>query len=141
MRNIILEKIVSLFLKVMLIFALYLLVRGHNNPGGGFIAAIIASTGFVFYAIIYGTKKVEKMLRLSTHQWMGIGLLLVLISTLLPLFFSKEIQTGLWIPSDFPVLGMLSLGTPLLFDTGVFVTVSGVILTIILSIMEVLEWN
>ena len=141
MRNIILEKIVVLFLKVMLVFALYLLVRGHNNPGGGFIAAIIASTGFVFYAIIFGTKKVEKLLQLSTHQWMGIGLLLALISALLPLFFSQEIQTGLWLPADFPILGSLHLGTPLLFDTGVFLTVSGVILTIILSIMEVLEWN
>jgi multicomponent Na+:H+ antiporter subunit B len=141
MRNIILEKIVSAFLKVMLLFSIYLLVRGHNNPGGGFIAAIIASSGFTFYAIIFGTASVEKMLKLSTQQWSGIGLLLVFIAAILPLFFSPEVLTGLWIPDSFPVIGFLHLGTPLLFDTGVFIVVTGVILTIILSIMEVLKWN
>lgn len=141
MRNILLEKIVKLFLKVMLIFSVYLLFRGHNNPGGGFISGIIASTGFIFYAIIFGTGSVKKMIGLSSRKWMGLGLLVVLITAILPVLFSKEVLTSLWVPGDFPILGALHIGTPLLFDTGVFLVVSGMILTIVISIMEVLEWN
>jgi hypothetical protein len=56
-------------------------------------------------------------------------------------FFSKEVLTALWVPGDFPIFGALHIGTPLLFDSGVFLVVSGMILTIVISIMEVLEWN
>jgi len=141
LRNIILEKIVSLFMKVMLIFSVYLLLRGHNNPGGGFIGGIIASTGFIFYTIIFGTNSLQKIIKIKPQTFIGIGLFLVLIAAMLPTFFSTEILTGLWIEARIPVLGTLHAGTPLIFDTGVYGVVIGVILTIIISIMEVLKWN
>lgn len=141
LRNIILEKIVTLFMKVMMAFSLYLLIRGHNNPGGGFIAGIIASTGFIFFSIIHGTKEIQKIIKFKPQTFIGIGLLLVLFSAMLPVFFAREVQTGLWIHSNLPVLGPLHLGTPLIFDTGVYFVVIGVILTIVISIMEVLKWN
>lgn len=141
LRNIILEKIVSLFMRVMVIFSIYLLLRGHNNPGGGFIGGIIASTGFIFYAIIFGTDSLQKVIKIKPQSFIGIGLLLVLVATLLPTLFSTEMLTGLWIKADVPVLGTLHAGTPLIFDTGVYAVVIGVILTIVISIMEVLKWN
>jgi multicomponent Na+:H+ antiporter subunit B len=141
LRNIILEKIVSLFMKVMQIFSIYLLLRGHNNPGGGFIGGIIASTGFIFYAIIFGTGSLQKIIKIKPQTFIGIGLFLVLIAALLPAFFSTEILTGLWIETRLPVIGTLHAGTPLIFDTGVYGVVIGVILTIVISIMEVLKWN
>lgn len=141
LRNIILEKIVSLFMRVMVIFSIYLLLRGHNNPGGGFIGGIIASTGFIFYAIIFGTDSLQRVIKIKPQSFIGIGLLLVLIAALLPTFFATEMLTGLWIKADVPVLGTLHAGTPLLFDTGVYAVVIGVILTIVISIMEVLKWN
>lgn len=141
LRNIILEKIVSLFMRVMVIFSVYLLLRGHNNPGGGFIGGIIASTGFIFYAIIFGTDTLQKIIKIKPQTFIGIGLFLVLIAALLPVFFSTEMLTGLWIKAKVPVLGTLHAGTPLLFDTGVYAVVIGVILTIVISIMEILKWN
>lgn len=141
LRNIILENIVNLFMKVMFFFSIYLLLRGHNNPGGGFIAGIIASTGFIFYAIIFGTESLQTIIKLKPQTFIGIGLMLVLIAAVLPTFFSMEMLTGIWIKTKLPVLGTLHLGTPLLFDTGVYGVVVGVILTIIISIMEVLKWN
>lgn len=141
LRNIILEKIVSLFMRVMVIFSVYLLLRGHNNPGGGFIGGIIASTGFIFYAIIFGTDALQKIIKIKPQSFIGIGLFLVLIAALLPTFYSTEMLTGLWIKADIPVLGTLHAGTPLIFDTGVYAVVIGVILTIVISIMEVLQWN
>ncbi|HRW62445.1 MAG TPA: MnhB domain-containing protein [Bacteroidales bacterium] len=140
-RNIILEKVVQLFLKIMLIYSVYLLLRGHNNPGGGFIAGIIASTGFIFYAMIYGTEKIKKLMFFSSRQWIGFGLMFVFISAIIPLFFTKEILTGVWINVEHSITGAIHLGTPLLFDTGVYFSVTGVILTIAISIMEVLKWN
>ena len=141
LRNIILEKIAGLFMKVMVIFSVYLLLRGHNNPGGGFIGGIIASSGFIFYAIIFGTDSLQRIIRLKPQIFIGIGLFLVLIAAMLPTFFSAEILTGLWIKADIPVLGTLHAGTPLIFDIGVYGVVVGVILTIVISIMEVLKWN
>jgi len=141
LRNIILEKIVDLFMKVMLIFSIYLLLRGHNNPGGGFIAGIIASTGFIFYAIIFGTESLQSIIKIKPQTFIAIGLSFVLIAAILPTFSSTEILTGLWIKAKIPILGTLHIGTPLLFDIGVYGVVIGVILTIIISIMEVLKWN
>ncbi|HSH50252.1 MAG TPA: MnhB domain-containing protein [Bacteroidales bacterium] len=141
LRNIILENIVTLFMKVMVIYSFYLLLRGHNNPGGGFIAGIIASTGFIFFAIIHGTKNLQKIIKFRPQLFIASGLSLVFIAAFLPIIISKEILTGLWLHINIPILGMLHFGTPLIFDTGVFLAVIGVILTIVISIMEVLKWN
>jgi multisubunit Na+/H+ antiporter MnhB subunit len=141
MRNIILEKIASLFLILMLLLSIFLLFRGHNKPGGGFIAGIIASTGFIFYGIIYGSERIRKILKINTGTIMGLGLLLILISSVLPIFFSKEPLTSLWTIIHLPFTGEFHLGTPLLFDTGIFIVVTGVVLSIVISIMEVLKWN
>ncbi|HKL09469.1 MAG TPA: MnhB domain-containing protein [Bacteroidales bacterium] len=141
LRNIILENIVTLFRKFMVIYSIYLLLRGHNNPGGGFIAGIIASTGFIFFAIIHGTKALQNIIKFKPQLFIASGLSFVFIAAFLPVITSKEILTGLWIHTKIPVLGELHLGTPLIFDTGVFLVVIGVILTIVISIMEVLKWN
>ncbi|MDY6799773.1 MAG: MnhB domain-containing protein [Bacteroidota bacterium] len=141
LRNIILENIATLFMKVMVIYSIYLLLRGHNNPGGGFIAGIIASTGFIFHAIIHGTKDLQNIIKFQPQLFIASGLSLVFIAAFLPVISSKEILTGLWIQIKIPVCGELHLGTPLIFDTGIFLVVIGVILTIVISIMEVLKWN
>ncbi len=60
MRNLILEKISKLYLIVMIVFSVFILLRGHNNPGGGFIGGIITSTGFIFYGIIKRFRKGKK---------------------------------------------------------------------------------
>jgi multicomponent Na+:H+ antiporter subunit B len=141
MRNSILENVVRLFLWVTILLSVYLLIRGHNSPGGGFIGGIIASTGFIFYSLVYGSAKIKTLLRFSPIKWMGFGLLLAFISAVVPLFFSKEVLTALWLHAELPLLGKVHLGTPLLFDAGIFLTVNGVILTIVISIMEELKWN
>ncbi len=141
MRNIILEKVVLLFLRLMLVLSVFLLLRGHNSPGGGFIAGIIASTGFIFYGIIFGSDAIQKLLRIDSRKLMGVGLLLVLAAAVVPYMLGNEPLTGIWATPHIPLLGELHLGTPLVFDTGVFLVVTGVILTIVVSVMEVLKWN
>lgn len=125
----------------MAVFAVLLLLRGHNNPGGGFIGGIIIATGFILYGIVFGSASIEKMLYFNTRKWMGVGLLLVFIAVLLPVFWGLPPLTGMWYINNFPIFGELYLGTPLLFDTGIFLAVTGVILSIVITIMEVLKWN
>lgn len=136
MRNLVLEKIVSLFLYLMVGFALFLLFRGHNRPGGGFIAGIIASAGFLLYGIVFGSEKVLQKLHTNPRYIIGSGLLISFISAILPMMFGKPPLTGMWTN-----LFGLYLGTPLLFDVGVFVLVLGIIVSIFTNIMDVLKWN
>jgi multisubunit Na+/H+ antiporter MnhB subunit len=140
MKNIILEKISKLYLIVMVIFSVFVLMRGHNNPGGGFIGGIITATGFIFYGIINGSEKIKKMLVISTIELMGAGLLLGVIALMIPVFRGMEPFTGLWL--EFNLLSsVVHLGTPLIFDTGIYLVVTGVFLSIIISIMDVVKWN
>lgn len=141
MRNIILEKIANVVLPIMLLASIWLLLRGHNNPGGGFIAGIIASVGFIFYAIVFGPRRVRLFIRMSTIQLMGLGLLVVFFSAVLPFFLQKQMLTGLWPDFQSTVFNYIVPGTPVVFDIGVFFVVMGMILTIIFTIMEELKWN
>jgi multicomponent Na+:H+ antiporter subunit B len=141
MKNIILEKIARLFLQVMAVFAILLLLRGHNKPGGGFIAGIIIATGFIMYGMVFGSAAIERILHFNTRKWMGVGLLLVLLAAVIPVFMGLPPLTGMWYVDKLPLLGELHLGTPLLFDTGIFIGVIGVILSIVITIMDVLKWN
>lgn len=136
MRNLILEKIATLFLYVMIGFALFLLLRGHNSPGGGFIAGILAASGFLMYAIVFGSEAVLKKIVVNPRYIIGTGLLLALISAIIPIFWGLPPMTAIW-----GTLGKILVGTPLLFDTGVFVLVTGMIISIITNIMDVLKWN
>ncbi|TCO08730.1 MnhB domain-containing protein [Natronoflexus pectinivorans] len=141
MRNLILEKIAIIYLRAILIVSVWLLLRGHNEPGGGFIAGIIASTGFILYAIVYGSTAVEKTLRYNTRNWIGSGLLIILIAVVLPLIWGKPAMTSIWMTLPDSISSYVHIGTPLLFDIGVYVAVIGIILSIIITIMDVLKWN
>lgn len=141
MQSIILKKVSKLLLAISLLLAFFFLIRGHHEPGGGFIGGILASAGFIFYAMIHGTKSVEKIIRINTRFIMAMGLSIAVMAFFIPVFFGQAPLTGIWV-SVSPLPGMdWHLGTPLLFDMGVFFVVVGVILSIIFSVMEVLEWN
>lgn len=141
MNNIILEKIALLFLRGIAIMSVFLLLRGHNSPGGGFIGAIVLAIGFIFYSMIFGSERIERILYFNTRIWMGIGLGLVLVAAIWPVFLGQDPLTGLWYIGHWPLLGEIHLGTPLIFDTGIFIGVAGLILSVIITIMEVLKWN
>ncbi len=141
MKNVVLKKIITLFLYLMVGFAIFLLLRGHNHPGGGFIAGIIASAGFLLYGIVFGSDAILKKLGVNLRHITGIGLTLSFVSALLPMLLGKPPLTALWTDLPFTPDLSLTIGTPLLFDTGVFMVVLGIILTIVTNIMEELKWN
>ncbi len=121
-------------LPIILMFSVFLLLRGHYEPGGGFIGGLAASAGFALFMIAYGIDKARDVLRIDTMVLIGAGLLIAVSSGLFSLLQDQPFMTGLWLPFEIPALG--ALGTPLLFDLGVYLVVIGVVLTIMFSLAE-----
>ncbi|HSO18952.1 MAG TPA: Na+/H+ antiporter subunit B [Desulfosarcina sp.] len=125
-----------LLIGLILVFAAYLLFRGHNNPGGGFSAALVAGTAFSLFAIAEGPAAVRRALRSDPLGFIAWGLFLAVGSGLFAIPAGRPYLTGLWWPPDTAVQGAISVGTPVLFDVGVFLVVLGSILTLILQLEE-----
>ena len=133
-RSSILSTAVRYLLPLQLLFAFFLLARGHNEPGGGFIAGLVVAAGFALYAIAYDVDAARALLRFQPQTLIAVGLLLALGSGLIALLAGQQMMTGLWSSVRIPVIG--KLGTPFLFDVGVFLAVVGVALLILFSLMD-----
>lgn len=177
MKTIIFSTAIRLLTPVFLMFSVYILLRGHNHPGGGFVGGLIGAIAFVFHVLAHGPSitsriyftityyhyprksvghsRVHYAMRIihynilknrrhsSKHRWnfmvlrvrpvyfMGLGLMAAVLSGTISLFFDYPFMTGLWLDQKIPVLGVL--GTPLLFDLGVYLLVMGMILKLVFS--------
>ena len=135
MKDLILRTAANYMLPLLLLFSVFILLRGHYLPGGGFVGGLIASIAFVLYAFAYKLKNTRNLLKISPEFLISLGLLLALLSGLAPLFFTGEpFMTGLWFPDPVPVIG--NVGSALFFDIGVYMVVIGVTLTIIFAVSE-----
>ncbi|MCM8525426.1 MAG: hypothetical protein NE327_02845 [Lentisphaeraceae bacterium] len=121
--------------KILYLLALIFFLKGHNNPGGGFIAGLMVASAVMLNMLAHGTDKTRRSLFLRPTKLAVLGVILALISGLLPLLIDKAFFTGLWLPEfSLPLLGTMHLGTPLLFDLGVFMTVVGFTVSVIFDL-------
>jgi multicomponent Na+:H+ antiporter subunit B len=134
--SLILSTATRLLLPLFLLFSIFILLRGHNEPGGGFVGGLIAAAAFALHAIAYDVEKTRTLLAIDTRSLIVLGLLLAMSSGMISLFMGEPFFTGQWVKISFWSIGELDLGTPLFFDIGVYFTVIGVTLTIILSLAE-----
>jgi multicomponent Na+:H+ antiporter subunit B len=111
---------------LLLVFAVIALLRGHNYPGGGFIAGLLAGLSMVMKGFAYDVEVVAGEMKISPEKFMALGLLFILASTLPAMFDGASFMTGYWLRLDLPLYGELKLGTPLVFDIGVFFGVIGI---------------
>ncbi|AEA86218.1 Multiple resistance and pH homeostasis protein B [Streptococcus pneumoniae] len=116
---------------VMLVVSVYVLYRGHNEPGGGFVGGLIAAAGFATLALARGVEVARATLRFEPMTVIGFGILAALLSGLPGLWLDGSFLTHQWL-----VLGNFHLGTTLLFDIGVYLVVLGGILSLILRFYE-----
>jgi multicomponent Na+:H+ antiporter subunit B len=123
-------------LPVLLIFSIYLLFRGHNEPGGGFVGGLVAAIAFTVHATAFQVKSATRMLGVQTHVLIAVGFALAVLSGLIGLTFGETFLHALWMDETvtIPVLG--KLGTTFIFDLGVYFAVIGVTLTIFFTLME-----
>ena len=119
---------------LMILFSVFVLFRGHHAPGGGFIGGLVAAAAFAIYLIAYGAEQARAAMRMSRRLYMAIGLTLMLGSGLLSMLMGQPFLTTQWYSIEVPVLG--KLGTPGIFDTGVYLAVIGVTLVILISLAE-----
>lgn len=137
MNSVILQ-IAARYIKALLVlFAMIALLRGHNYPGGGFIGGLLAALSVIYYGFAFNVRQVREKLRVNPATYIAIGLFLVVLSFIPSILNQLELMQGVWLKVQIPVLGELKLGTPFLFDMGVFLTVVGVTFLFFFSLTKV----
>lgn len=107
------------------VFALYLLLRGHNLPGGGFIAGLVAAISIVVLSLALGWEEIHRVLRVDPAWFAVVGLTLAAVSGTAPLLWGRPFLEQFTVHAHVPVLGEVHAGTPLVFDAGVLLVVVG----------------
>lgn len=126
---------------ILVLFALIALYRGHNFPGGGFIGGLLVGLSVVFYSLAYDAQKAKQSLKIQPEGYIALGLLLILVSILPGLFLKQYFMAGIWTSIHIPFLGEIKLGTPFLFDIGVFFAVIGVTLISFFTFSNITKWK
>jgi len=134
MSSLILTTAARLLFPLMLAFSVYLLLRGHNEPGGGFVGGLVAATAFVLHALAHDVAEARRAMRASPLLLIAVGLAVAGGSGLAAPLAGAPFMTGLWWPEKLPVIG--SLGTPVIFDLGVYILVVGITTLIVFELME-----
>jgi multicomponent Na+:H+ antiporter subunit B len=130
-----LQTAVRVLMPLLLLFAVFLLMRGHNQPGGGFVAGLVVAASFILYSIAFGVAAARRALLVGPSTLLGVGLLVAFVSGLPGLVVGKAFMTAIWITVTTGSTP-LHVGTPLVFDIGVFLAVIGVVLTIVFTLAE-----
>lgn len=136
MTSIILRSAIRYLVPIIVLFSFFLLLRGHDEPGGGFIGGLLGATAFALYAIAYDVESSRRLIRVELHTLLSAGLLFAAGSGVIGCFWGDAYLTAQWIELTIPSFGPLKLGTPLLFDLGVYLAVVAVTLMIVFSLLE-----
>ena len=135
MNSLILRTAVPFLVGLMLLFSIYVLLRGHNEPGGGFIGGLIGASALAIYTIAEGLAAARRALVVRPITIAGVGLFIGASSGVVSLLFGDAFLTGQWwFPAFNPDLKYLS--TVVLFDIGVYLVVVGAIVAIAFALEE-----
>ncbi|MFP5357160.1 MAG: Na+/H+ antiporter subunit B [Gammaproteobacteria bacterium] len=137
--SLILQTAAQLLLPLLLLLSVFLLLRGHHEPGGGFIGGLVASVAIALHLFASDIRSARRVLRIDPRTLMGAGLLVALAAAFWGPLSGGSMFAGRWLHADLPLLGEVHLGTPLLFDFGVYLVVIGAVLTFVLTLAEVEE--
>lgn len=135
-NDVILRVIVRFVSFLILAFATHLFFAGHNEPGGGFIGGLATAAALVLIALAYDIKTLRAMLPIDYRLVTGAGLLIAALTGAGSFIFGQPFLSHTFTHAHLPLLGDAELATAVLFDLGVYLTVVGVTMTIILTIGE-----
>jgi multicomponent Na+:H+ antiporter subunit B len=134
MSSIILKTTSRFLITLLLLYSVFLLLRGHNQSGGGFVGGLVVTSAWALYGIAFGAPSVRKGVSVQPISVAGFGMIVALVSGMFSFFYGEPFLTGHWYTIKFSSERIFSIGTPLFFDIGVFLIVLGSTLEIILSI-------
>jgi multicomponent Na+:H+ antiporter subunit B len=130
MNSLILRTLAPAITILMLAFSVFITLRGHNAPGGGFIGGLLAASGVALYALAFGVEPARRMLRIHPLSIAAAGLILSAASGLASAFQGVPYMTGLWFDIGIDVSTVMS------FDIGVYLVVTGAFSSILLALEE-----
>jgi len=131
MSSLILRTATRALAPLLLMLSLFLLWRGHNEPGGGFIGGLVAASAAALQGIAFGPAAARRMLVMPPIAVAGLGLAAALLSILPSALAGLPPMAAIWAKIELGGGAVLPLGTPLLFDIGVFLIVVGSIVALI----------
>ena len=134
MRTLIFRVTAPYLTALMLLFSLFVLLRGHNEPGGGFVAGLVMAIAFIAQYMVGGTQWVEDRTHLRPARWMAVGLALAIVTGLGSLAVGHPFMTTHVWHFSVPVLGDIHLPSATFFDLGVFAVVVGAVLLLLTSL-------
>ena len=120
----------------MLVFSMYLLFAGHNQPGGGFAAGLVAGVTVLLVWAAGGTDTVRRVLPLRSTLLMGLGLLVAALTGFAALLSGLSFLESGYIEFTLPVVGKAKIVSALFFDIGVYLVVVGMALGLIRALGE-----
>ncbi|MDB5507388.1 MAG: Na(+) antiporter subunit [Devosia sp.] len=133
MNSLLFRTMAPVIVAAMLVFSLYLLLRGHNEPGGGFVGGLIAAAAMALLGMANGVMATRRALHFDALNYAGVGVLLAALAGVLSVFYDVPFLTGLW--AEVQLFGTpISVSTPMLFDLGVYLTVFGSIVSVVLAL-------
>ncbi|MTI18937.1 Na+/H+ antiporter subunit B [Rhodobacteraceae bacterium RKSG542] len=135
MNTVIFRTIAPYLSALMILFSIFVLLRGHNEPGGGFIGGLIAVSAFAIYGIACGVAAVRRAITFHPLSIAAAGLVLSALSVMPSIFLAQPAMTSQWL--QIHVFGTpVDLSTPMFFDIGVYLVVVGAITSIALALEE-----
>lgn len=125
----------SWILPLALVVSVYIFMRGHNLPGGGFIAGLITSLALIIQYIVLGQDQTEQMIKAKSGRlyevWIGSGLTIAGLTGVAAWFWARPFLTSAHVYVEFPVLGKMHIASAVSFDLGVYITVVGAAMLLI----------
>ena len=133
MNSLIFRTLAPLIVATMLVFSVYICLRGHNEPGGGFIGGLIAASSIAILGMATGPTATRQALRFDPLSIAGFGVFIAACSGLLSMFNAEPFLTSIWLYLD---LGgtTVPFSTPMIFDIGVYLVVFGAISSVALGL-------
>jgi len=126
--------LVRMLLPVAVLVSVYLLLRGHNLPGGGFVGGLVMATSIILQYIVGGVYWVESRSRLNPQHWVGLGLAAAGIAAMSSWFALRPFLSALAWDVHVPLVGHLHLSSVLLFDLGVYMLVVGATVLVLVAL-------
>ncbi|QDG76977.1 Na+/H+ antiporter subunit B [Labrenzia sp. PHM005] len=135
MRTVIFRTFAPYLAALMVLFSIFVLLRGHNEPGGGFIGGLIAASALAIFGIACGVASVRRAIVFHPMSISAFGLFIGALAGLPSLVFGQAYMTSQWLIFHLADVE-IALSTPLVFDIGVYLVVVGAIGSIALSLEE-----
>lgn len=126
--------ITRLLFPMIVLVALFLLLRGHDRPGGGFVAGLAMSIAILVQYMVGGVQWIETHLRVHPLRWIALGLLLATGTGSIAWFFDRPFLTSYFTYAEIPVVGAIPVASALLFDVGVFALVVGATVLMLIAL-------